>query len=82
MKEIFDRAKDRKTMKLNSNKFVELHDSFARKFTFKFDFHPYNLAQMIYPYQGYLAGFPNTQFSFEQLMMVYRFQLVSSFERY
>ena len=50
-------------------------------FRIKFDFHPRNLSQMIHPYQGYLGAFPTLEMTFEELLRVYRIQLVSSYER-
>jgi len=36
---------------------------------------------MLHPHWGYLAGLPNCWITFEDLMTVYRFQMVSSYER-
>lgn len=52
-----------------------------KNFKFSVDLHPLNLAQMLHPYWGYLAGMPNTWITFNDLLEVYKFQMVSSFER-
>lgn len=81
IKEHFDRQKDRKTHAIKSEELVEFHADFAKKFKFKIPLHPKNMQQMIHPHFGYLTYFKGKNFSFDELMQVYKNQIVSSYER-
>ena len=73
--------KHRDTLAIASSELVEFHGNFAKKFKFAVPIHALNLAQMIHPYWGYLAHFPNRNFKFEELLEVYENQIAASFER-
>lgn len=60
---------------------IDLHNDFAKKFNFKVPLHPKNLQQMIHPHFGYLCSFKNRAFSFDELIQIYKDQIVSSYER-
>jgi len=78
LKEQFDRLKRRETLKLESEKIVDMHGEFANKFKLKVPIHPKNLAHMIYPYQGYLSSFKGREFSFAEIERVYENQIIGS----
>jgi len=81
LRENFDRFKDRKTHAVKSEDLVEFHHDFSKKFKFRVPFHPKNMQQMIHPHFGYLCNFPNRNFNFDELLEVYKNQIVSSYER-
>lgn len=81
LKETFDRFKDRKTYAVKSEELVDFHHDFAKKFRFRVPLHPKNMQQMIHPHFGYLCNFSEKNFSFDDLLQVYKNQIVSSYER-
>ena len=81
VRENFDRFKDRKTHAIKSEELVDFHHDFAKKFKFRIPIHPKNMQQMIHPHFGYLTSFKNRTFNFNQLLEVYKNQIVSSYER-
>jgi hypothetical protein len=56
---------------------------FSSNFRFKVPIHPKNLAQIINPYQGYMASFkPDTKgFSWPEMLQVYEQQIIASYEK-
>lgn len=81
LKEQFDRLKRRETLKLPSEKVVDFHAEFAKKFRFKVPIHPRNLAHLVYPYQGYLSSFKGREFSFSEIEGAYENQIIGSMEK-
>lgn len=73
--------KNRDTLKVKSADLIDFHAEFAKKFKFKVPLHPRNMAQLIHPFQGYLAAFSTRQFSFDELVAVYENQIAASFEK-
>lgn len=62
LKDAFERFRDRTTAKVPSEKITDAHAQFATTFKFKLPINPKNLAQIINPYQGYMASFkPGTK---------------------
>jgi hypothetical protein len=68
-------------LRIKSEELVDYHHDYAKKFKFRIPLHPKNLMQMIHPHYGYLTSFKNKNFSFEELVEVYKNQIVSSYER-
>lgn len=66
-----------------TEKITDVHGMFAGNFRFRVPIHPKNLAQIINPYQGYMANFkPGTKFfSWAQMQQVYDINIVASFEK-
>jgi len=58
-----------------------MHGAFAEKFQFKVPLHPRNLAHLIWPYQGYLGGFSEREYSFTELESIYENQIIASLEK-
>lgn len=83
LRDNFDRFKDRTQAKVPTEKITELHELYAGNYRFKVPLHPKNLAQIINPYQGYMANFkPGTKFfSWPQMQQVYDINIVASFEK-
>jgi len=61
-----------------ASKLVDFHAAFAQKYKFRVPIHPRNLAQVIYPYQGYMASFKNREFSWPEMVEVYENQIIAS----
>lgn len=80
LRDNFDRFKDRKTHAIKSEEMVDFHHDFAKKFKFRVPLHPKNMQQMIHPHFGYLYNFKGRSFSFDQLIEIYKNQIVSSYE--
>jgi hypothetical protein len=72
IKENFDRFKDRKSLKLKSEEIVDFHHDYAKKFYFTIPLHPRNLMQMIHPHYGYLGYFKGKQYTFDELVTIYK----------
>jgi hypothetical protein len=66
---------------VKSEQVVDLYGDFAKKFRFRIPLHPKNLQQLIHPHFGYLGGWKDRAFTFEEIMTVTRNQLVSTYER-
>ena len=60
---------------------TDLHHDYSKKFNFRVPLHPKNLQQMIHPHFGYLSNFKNRDFTFDELVEIYKDQIVSSYER-
>jgi hypothetical protein len=83
LKDSFDRFRERSSARVPTEKITDVHQLFAGHFRFKVPINPKNLAQIINPYQGYMANFrPGTKFfSWTQMQQVYDIQIVASFEK-
>lgn len=83
LKDQFDRFKDRTHARVPTEKITEVHEAFAGNFRFKVPINPKNLAQIINPYQGYMANFkPGTKFfSWAQMQQVYDINIIASYEK-
>ena len=83
LRDNYERFRDRKSARVPSEKITELHEQFAGNFRFRVPIHPKNLAQLINPYQGYMANFkPDTKFfSWTQMQQVYDINIIASFEK-
>lgn len=83
LKDSFDRFRERSSACVPTEKITDVHQLFASHFRFKVPIHPRNLAQIINPFQGYMASFrPGTKFfSWTQMQQVYDIQIVASFEK-
>lgn len=58
-----------------------MHGDFGKKFRFRFPLHPKNLQQLIHPHMGYLTGFQSEGYSWDEMVEIYKNQIVSSYER-
>ena len=79
--EQFDRLKKRESQKLPAAKVTAMHGAFTEKFKFKVPLHPRNLAHLVWPYQGYLGGFSEREYSFNELETIYQNQIIASLEK-
>jgi len=81
LREQFDRMKDRKTMGLPAEELADMHGEFASKFKIRMPINPVHFGHLIYPYQGYLANFPDRHYSFDELLTIYENQIAAGLER-
>lgn len=83
LKDSFDRFRERKSARVPTEKITDVHQLFASHFRFRVPIHPKNLAQIINPFQGYMASFrPGTKFfSWTQMQQVYDIQIIASYEK-
>lgn len=81
LEESFERESERRNKKIRSDRIVDFHYSYAKVRRFDIPIHSRNLIQMIHPYNGYLCNVPDKVFTFEEIIKIYRQQLVSSYER-
>jgi hypothetical protein len=81
LKDLFERESERRNRKLRSDRVINYHHSFANSFKFDLPINSRNLVQMIHPYHGYLCNIEDKQFSFDEMIKIYKQQIVSSYER-
>lgn len=81
LEEIFHRESERRNNTLSSERIVDFHYTFAKHRKFDIEIHRRNLVQILHPYQGYMCGVPDKFFTFDEVIKMYRQQLVSSYER-
>lgn len=81
MKDVFERESERRTMMLRSDRVLDFHHIYAKNHRFEIPIHAHNLTQMVHPYHGYLCNIEGKQFTFEELIQIYKYQIVSSYER-
>ena len=81
LEESFERESERRNKSLRSDRIVDFHYNYAKVRKFDIPIHQRNLIQMIHPYHGYLCNIEDKLFTFEEIIKVYRQQLVSSYER-
>ena len=68
LKESFDRLSERQSARLKAKSLIDLHGKFSQFYKLRVPIHPRNLAQMIHPYQGYMASFEEgTTFDWKDL---------------
>mmetsp|Transcript_48843 Transcript_48843/g.56140 ORF Transcript_48843/g.56140 Transcript_48843/m.56140 type:complete len:284 (+) Transcript_48843:96-947(+) len=79
-REVFDQARRRKEYTIQGEDVLKFFDLYRQTFKFETAFEPKNLIQMIHPYYGYLMHTP-IALSFDDLMKIFKIQLISSFER-
>jgi hypothetical protein len=61
---------------------TDMHHELSKRFKFRLPVHPKNLLQLIHPHYGYLGCFSHRPgYSWDELLEIYKHQIVSSFER-
>lgn len=81
LQNVFDRESERRNSTLRSERVVDYHYTFARVHKFDIPIHERNMIQMIHPYHGYMGAVKDKYFTFDEIIKMYRQQLVSSYER-
>jgi hypothetical protein len=81
LEEVFHRESERRNNTLSSERIVDFHYTFAKYKKFDIEIHRRNLVQILHPYQGYMCGVADKFFKFDEMIKMYRQQLVSSYER-
>jgi len=81
LKEFFDRFKSHSTHRIASHRLTQFHGEFTKAHKVGLPVHPKNMAQMIHPFYGYLAAFPDIELSWQELVQVYKNQIASSYEK-
>lgn len=81
LEEIFERESERRNQTLRSDRVVDYHYTFSKQKKFDVPIHRRNMLQMIHPYHGYMNSIDNKFFTFDEMLKMYRQQLVSSYER-
>lgn len=59
----------------------EFHGEFSKINRFTVPLHPKNLAQLVHPFQGYLAHMDGLELTFDELHEIYLNQIASSYEK-
>lgn len=81
LRDIFQRESERRTNLLTSERVLHYHSSYASEFKFSVPINSRNMIQMVHPFHGYLCNIEDKKFTFDEMIKVYRQQLVSSYER-
>lgn len=81
LEEVFERESERRNKMLRSDRVIDFHYTFAKVKKFDIAIHQRNMIQMIHPFHGYLCHVEDKLFKFDEMINIYRQQLVSSYER-
>jgi hypothetical protein len=81
LEECFERESERRNNTLRSDRIVDFHYKFAKVKKFDIFIHHRNMLQIMHPYWGYMSAIEGKFFTFEEVIKMYRQQLVSSYER-
>ena len=81
LENIFERESERRNKTLRSDRIVDYHYTFAKYNKFDIPIHRRNMLHIVHPWQGYMGGIDNKFFTFDEMIKMYRQQIVSSYER-
>lgn len=81
LEESFQRESERHNIGLASHRVIDYHYKFTQLKKFDIPIHQRNMIQMLHPYHGYMTAIDGKFFSFDEIVKMYRQQLVSSYER-
>ena len=81
LRDIFGRESSRRNNRLTGDRVINYHHSFTLKYRFDIPIHATNLTQMIHPHYGYLTNVEDHEFTFDQMVDIYKQQIVSTYER-
>ena len=81
LEECFERESDRRNNTLRSDRIVDFHHKFSKVKKFDIFIHHRNMLQILHPYWGYMGAIEGKSFKFDEVIKMYRQQLVSSYER-
>jgi hypothetical protein len=81
LEECFNRESERRNKTMRSDRIVEFHYKYARKRPFDIFIDHQHMLQILHPFQGYMSAIDDRFFTFDEIIKMYRQQIVASYEK-